>query len=120
MSNGRPVNLLGRLYIAGPMTGLPGKNYKAFHDAAAFLRAIGYEVVSPAELSDDETLWHEAMEKDIAALLQCDTVVLLPGWEASKGAQLEVSIARSMRMHIIENANIPSRLDRISRREGAA
>ena len=33
------------LYLCGPMTGLPGNNYPAFHKAAADLRAAGYSVV---------------------------------------------------------------------------
>ena len=45
-----------RLYVAGPMTGLPDHNYPAFAEAAARLRAVGYEVESPANSSDQETL----------------------------------------------------------------
>ena len=38
-----------RVYIAGPMTGLPDFNYPAFNAAAAKLRALGLEVLNPAE-----------------------------------------------------------------------
>lgn len=43
-----------RLYIAGPMSGLPQFNFPAFYAAAEALRAQGYDVVSPAELDDAE------------------------------------------------------------------
>ncbi|MCY1527250.1 hypothetical protein D9M68_623110 [compost metagenome] len=38
-----------RIYLAGPMTGLPEFNYPAFHAEAARLRALGYQVENPAE-----------------------------------------------------------------------
>lgn len=39
----------GRIYIAGPMTGLPDFNFPAFNDMAAILRGLGYHVENPAE-----------------------------------------------------------------------
>ena len=41
-----------RLYIAGPMTGLPRFNYPAFHAAADVLRRMGHDAVSPAEMDN--------------------------------------------------------------------
>ena len=46
-----------RVYIAGPMTGLPDFNYPAFNAAAAKLRALGLEVLNPAE-NPPPPLWH--------------------------------------------------------------
>ena len=40
---------LPRLYVAGPMTGLPDYNYPAFDGAAALLAERGYPVENPAE-----------------------------------------------------------------------
>ena len=40
---------LKRIYLAGPMSGLPDFNYPAFHAAAAVLRAQGHYVENPAE-----------------------------------------------------------------------
>ncbi|MDF3821990.1 DUF4406 domain-containing protein [Leptospira sp. 96542] len=79
-----------KLYIAGPMTGLPDLNFPAFHAQAARLRAQGHEVVNPAELNPDPAMpWAECMLRDLAALTRCDGVVLLPGWDQSPGAQIE-------------------------------
>lgn len=38
-----------RIYLAGPMTGLPEHNFPAFHAEAARLRGLGYHVENPAE-----------------------------------------------------------------------
>ncbi len=78
-----------RIYLAGPMTGLPEFNYPAFHAEAERLRALGFEVVSPAEINPEGGTWEECMRKDIAVLVTCDAVALLPGWENSRGAMIE-------------------------------
>ena len=44
------TDIMRRIYIAGPMTGIPEHNYPAFHAAVAKLRAEGYAVTSPADL----------------------------------------------------------------------
>lgn len=86
-----------RTYISGPMTGLPGLNFPAFHDAEAHLRAAGYDPVNPATLNPDPAAtWRECMKTDIKALVDCDAVATLPGWEKSRGALLEVHIAERL------------------------
>lgn len=92
-----------RVYIAGPMSGIPEFNFPAFHAAAADLRESGHEVVSPAELHDHtDRPWQFYMRSALAAMLTCDEVVLLPGWTASRGARLEVQIAEALGMPIAE------------------
>ncbi|MCY1360696.1 hypothetical protein D9M68_437290 [compost metagenome] len=83
-----------RIYLAGPMTGLPEFNFPAFHAEAARLRSLGFEVENPAEHGIIEGFeWADYLKLDIQKLLTCDTVALLPGWEKSKGAMLEHHIA---------------------------
>ena len=83
-----------RLYLAGPMTGLPEFNYPAFNAEAARLRALGYEVENPAEnpLPADAP-WNECLRVAVRQMLTCDVVATLPNWQDSPGAQLEVYIA---------------------------
>lgn len=92
------------LYLAGPMSGLPQFNFPAFHAAAARLRDRGYTVINPAELEDGDTSkpWTHYMRRDIAMLVTADAVAVLPGWERSRGASLEVHIARELGMPIID------------------
>lgn len=91
-----------RIYISGPMTGLPDLNFPAFHAEAARLRAIGFEVVNPADLNPDpEAAWSDCMRADIKALCDCDTLALLEGWQKSAGAHLEMHIAHRIGMEIV-------------------
>jgi hypothetical protein len=90
-----------KTYLAGPMSGLPGLNFAAFHSRAAELRAIGKTVVNPAEINPDAKLeWHQCMRADIAQLVTCDAIEMLPGWEDSRGARLEHHIAERLGMEI--------------------
>ena len=95
-----------RLYLCGPMTGLPESNYPAFNRAAAELRAMGYDVRNPAEL-EAPLAWARRrvvesvsrgdwMREALALMLQCDSLCLLPGWEESRGARLERDVAWRM------------------------
>lgn len=96
-----------RLYLAGPMTGLPEKNYPAFHAEAARLRALGYDIASPAEVNVVDGLpWLDYMLVDIPLMLTCQGIALLPGWEQSKGARLEVHIARELGLTILRAADL--------------
>ena len=83
------------IYISGPISGLPDGNRPAFAEMATTLRSKGWEVVNPHDLfaADVEESWEGYMRKDLAALLTCTHLVMLPGWEQSRGAQLEKLVA---------------------------
>ena len=90
-----------RIYISGPMSGLPDLNFPAFHAAAAALRAKGFDAVNPAELNaDNQGDWASCMKADIKALCGCTALALLPGWEDSRGAHLEVHLAHRLGMKV--------------------
>lgn len=89
------------IYLTGPMTGIAEYNYPLFHRAAHSLRQQGFATVNPAENGlPPNAPWASHMRRDLHALLDCQGVATLPGWEASKGAALEVSIARAMGMPV--------------------
>lgn len=90
-----------RIYLSGPMTGLPALNFPAFHQAAKALREAGADVANPAEIEALEPgVWESCMRADIKALCDCDAIALLPGWEASRGAHLEVHIGHRLGLEI--------------------
>lgn len=90
-----------RVYVSGPMTGLPEFNFPAFHEAARRLRERGYDAVNPAEINAETGGdWHDYLKADIKALCDCDALALLPGWMNSKGAHLELHIAHRLGLKI--------------------
>jgi len=92
----------GPYYLSGPMTGIPEWNFPAFHSAAADLRAKGWTIVSPAELTTDTSKsWHECLRTDLRALCDCEGLILLPGWEHSNGAHLELHVAHRLGLKIL-------------------
>ncbi len=89
-----------RLYLAGPVTGYVNWNQDKFHEAAEFLRQQGHTVWVPVDEIPTEYSWHEAMRACIRNLLLQEGLALLDGWESSKGARLEVTIADHLGMPI--------------------
>ncbi|WP_095067837.1 DUF4406 domain-containing protein [Pseudomonas sp. Irchel 3A18] len=93
---------MSKIYLSGPMTGLPDLNFPAFNAESARLRGLGFDVVNPAELNPDGASWGECMRKDIVALMGCGMVATLPGWEHSKSARLEVLIGERLEMAVVK------------------
>ena len=89
-----------KLYISGPITGVP--NYQEnFTKAETILKQTGHEVINPCTVVlDDSATWEDYMKADIPLMLMCGGVAVLPGWEASAGARLEVDIAQRLNMPI--------------------
>ncbi|MFV8317165.1 DUF4406 domain-containing protein [Mycobacterium sp. 23] len=95
---------MSRIYIAGPMSGLPNHNYPEFHLVAEALRKEGREVLSPHEIDGGSTdrgwVWY--MREALKMLLSCDEIVLLDGWQHSRGAQIERGLAETLEMPVSE------------------
>jgi hypothetical protein len=83
------------------MTGLPEFNYPLFNAVAKRLRELGHEVLNPAENSTPPCgTWAGYMRMALVQLVQCECIVLLPGWAESRGALLERSIAQALGIDI--------------------
>ena len=103
-----------KLYLAGPMRGIPQFNFPLFDSVAATLRGKGYTIISPAELDDSATrdlamnspdgeageyfngqTFGDFLSRDLKKVLdEAEGVALLPGWENSIGASIEAYAAR--------------------------
>jgi hypothetical protein len=99
-----------RVYVAGPMTGIEDFNYPAFNAVADQLRALGYEVENPADHGIVEgAQWADYMAYDLTRLGLCGVIVLLPDWEKSQGARLEVLIAERLGMTVVNAHDLVTR-----------
>lgn len=124
-----------RIYISGPMTGLPDSNIPAFNAAAERLWAEGHFVINPADISHlfgtrEEieksfnvmynilrTTYHidgtahiaqSIMDADLAAVRSCDAIYMLKGWENSRGAKKELAEAIACRLQVmLEDEAVP-------------
>lgn len=90
------------LYIAGPMTGLPEYNYPAFFKAAERLTENGYAVLNPARPQGREGCesWLDYMRASLRDIADCDGIATLTGWSDSKGACVEVEVARGLMLPV--------------------
>lgn len=112
-----------RIYLAGPMSGIPQFNFPAFIAAADDLRDRGYDVVSPAELDDEEdraaalasedgdqskldtgSTWGDFLSRDVKLIADegIEAIVVLLGWQESRGARMETFVGRLCGLPVVE------------------
>lgn len=87
-----------RVYVAGPMTGLPEFNYPAFFAASDALSALGHEPINPARTESRESCktWLDFMRAALLDLAVADGIAMLPGWHNSRGAACEYRIGHDL------------------------
>lgn len=98
------------IYIAGPMRGYQMNNHIHFNRAASYLRAAGWYVLNPAEISADfgtqeqlnadKRLLALLMEFELSLLETCQAIYLIRGWENSEGARAELAKALKLGLRI--------------------
>lgn len=102
-----------KIYLAGPMRGIPEFNFPAFFAAAKTLRDLGHDVFNPAEKGEEKEVTNDpGLQEKLAfrrKVFKLDTtyicdeaeaVVLLPGWEKSLGAVAEQALARAIGLNV--------------------
>lgn len=117
-----------RPYISGPMSGIKHHNFPAFFEAASTLRELGYTPLNPASAAlassvyydnwkdayqaslNNPQAWETYIRRDTQMVLDADSIVLLPGWDKSKGACLEVviSVCVGNSVHFFDGTDISS------------
>lgn len=94
------MNDVKTLYVCGPMTGLPGLNFRAFFEADKQLRDRGFEILNPADRAGrtEGMPWSWYLRRCLKDVADADGLALLAGWERSKGARLEAHVAAELQM----------------------
>jgi hypothetical protein len=104
------------------MSGIPQFNFPAFDAASKDIREnLGVDVVSPAEMDSEAVradamvsedgqfkdglcggeTWGDFLSRDVKVIAdECDGVILMEGWQFSRGARLECYVAMSCGMPI--------------------
>jgi nucleoside 2-deoxyribosyltransferase len=101
-----------KIYLAGPMRGHPNWNFHVFDAAEARWREAGHRVFSPASIAramnypaesqvDREHLLH-VIQSDLACIYAADAIALLPGWEKSTGATVELALAQFLNLPVYD------------------
>ena len=110
-----------KIYLSGPMTGCARAVYvRRFGEAEAILRRHGYGCINPCRVWACRWPWiYRAMEfclghsKAYALILaydllllmtRADGIAMLPGWQASRGAQIEFYVSQHFWMQGISKA----------------
>lgn len=92
------------IYISGKITGLDldvaRSNFNAAEDE---LLTVGFSTINPMKECPyvEGKTWNEYMLDCIKLLFKCDAIYMLNNWMDSKGARIELSIAREMNIDII-------------------
>ena len=94
-----------KVYIAGPMTGLPHFNRPAFNQAAPNLSFDKHVPLNPAILPDGLTE-ADYMAVGLTMLQRADAIYLLTGWQFSAGARAEHALALRLGLEVIEQKEI--------------
>lgn len=94
----------GTGYLAGPMTGKPNYNYELFGTVTQMIRGRGLSIHNPAEHFGGDTSLprREYIQRAILAIMVADWVCVLPGWDESYGANLELDIAVELGLPVYE------------------
>ena len=118
-----------RIYISGPMTGIEPREYRRrFREAETILRRHGYGCINPCRVWPCRFPWlfrlmNALLGKRLAyAVVLCydllllmtraDGIAMLPGWQASRGAQIENYVSMHFWMQGISKA-VTEEIERI-------
>lgn len=90
-----------KVYITGPMTGLPHFNRPAFKRAAINLSFEKHVPLNPAIMPDGLTK-ADYVAIGLTMLQRAEAIYLLTGWQFSAGARAEHALALKLGLEVIE------------------
>jgi len=95
-----------KVFICGPMTGIKDNNTPNFNAVATTYRNKGHEVINPADNGpyDEHS---DYLKVSLRQVMECEMIVLLPGWEDSKGAKVEWAVAEVCGLEVVTQFLLP-------------
>lgn len=93
-------------YLSGKITDVSKEkekvNIQNFFNVEKELVGRGFEVFNPASLEEEGRSWEWYLARDLKWINDNrPTLYMLPGWEVSRGARLEVEYARLIGLRIV-------------------
>jgi dUTP pyrophosphatase len=104
-----------KVYVAGPMSGMPDNNRRAFATAEQRLALAGHEPVNPYHFATAElhataaamgrdftqtSEYADLIDRCLYEMNWCEGICMLDGWEQSNGASTEYSKAKQLGLTI--------------------
>ena len=91
------------VYIAGSISGRDYKEAREhFSRVQKNFMEKGIQHINPMKLDHDhDKSWEAYMKECIKALMSCDAIYMLKGWEESRGALIEFKLAVSLDYKIL-------------------
>lgn len=91
-----------RIFLSGPMTGHENFNFDKFNFIENVLKQYGVDVVNPVHICkkykkehvlSDKAVFDKMVAEQQEAEKTCNAIMLLHGWQNSKGVKLELKTA---------------------------
>lgn len=117
------------IYVAGPMRGYENWNYEAFDRQAKALEEVGWKVINPGEMDreysqelvdtspfdfdpnlnyHDQEFLRKVLARDMNFICnECTAIYMMKGWEKSKGAKAEWTLAKALGLDIFYEVPLP-------------
>lgn len=117
------------IYVAGPMRGYENWNYEAFDRQAKALEEVGWRVINPGEMDreysqelvdtspfdfdpnlnyHDQEFLRKVLARDMNFICnECTAIYMMKGWEKSKGAKAEWTLAKALGLDIFYEVPLP-------------
>ena len=100
-----------KAYISGPISGVVNPTVIFKEAKEALILVMDWEVFNPMNIAFPSTKeekrelqkvgeWVYYMKRGLRELLECDCLVLLPGYKDSKGAMIEKKLAEDLHLPV--------------------